>query len=84
MARINTEADFLRALNEHPEWRAAVRAQILGDELLQLPVQFQTFFSTKNSSTTGCRGSSTGRNSSTLVPRRAWIVRKGPWIADPS
>ena len=35
-----------RVLSEHPEWRAAVdtvRAQILGDELLQLPVQFQTF-----------------------------------------
>ena len=43
MATINTEADFLRALTEHPEWRAAVRAQILSEELLQLPVQFQAF-----------------------------------------
>ena len=43
MATINTEADFLRALTEHPEWKAAVRAQILGEELLQLPVQFQAF-----------------------------------------
>ena len=41
MAMINTEADFLRALSEHPEWKASVRAQILGEELLQLPVQFQ-------------------------------------------
>ena len=43
MAMINTEADFLRALREHPEWKASVRAQILGEELLQLPVQFQAF-----------------------------------------
>ena len=43
MVIINTEVDFLRALSEHPEWRAAVRAQILGEELLQLPVQFQVF-----------------------------------------
>lgn len=43
MTMISTEEDFLRALSEHPEWRAAVRAQILGEELLQLPVQFQAF-----------------------------------------
>ena len=43
MVIINTEVDFLRALSEHPEWKAAVRAQILGEELLQLPVQFQVF-----------------------------------------
>ena len=43
MAMINTEGDFLRALSEHPEWKAAVRSQILGEELLQLPVQFQAF-----------------------------------------
>ena len=43
MAMINTEAYFLRALSEHPEWKASVRAQILGEELLQLPVQFQAF-----------------------------------------
>ena len=43
MAMINTEADFLRALSDHPEWKASVRAQILGEELLLLPVQFQAF-----------------------------------------
>ena len=43
MVIINTEVEFLRALSEYPEWRAAVRAQILGAELLQLPVQFQVF-----------------------------------------
>lgn len=43
MTTINTKEDFLRALSENPEWREAVRAQILGDELLQLPVQFQAF-----------------------------------------
>ena len=39
MEIINTEADFLRPPSEHLEWKAAVRAQILGEELLQLPVQ---------------------------------------------
>ena len=43
MTTINTESDFLRALTEHPEWRAAVRAQILGEELLLLPVRFNAF-----------------------------------------
>ena len=45
MATINTQEDFLRALDENPAWRAAVRAQILGDELLQLPVKFDAFAS---------------------------------------
>ena len=43
MITIHTESDFLRALTEHPEWKAAVRAQILGEELLLLPVRFNAF-----------------------------------------
>jgi hypothetical protein len=43
MTTIHTESDFLRALTEHPEWKAAVRAQILGEELLLLPVRFNAF-----------------------------------------
>ena len=43
MTIINSQEDFLRALSENPEWRAAVRAQILGDELMQLPVKFDAF-----------------------------------------
>ena len=43
MTTINNAADILRALSENPEWRAAVRAQIMGEELLQLPAQFQAF-----------------------------------------
>ena len=43
MTTMNSQEDFLRALSENPEWRAAVRAQILGDELLQLPVKFDAF-----------------------------------------
>ena len=43
MATINSQEDFLRVLSENPEWRAAVRAQILGDELLQLPAKFDAF-----------------------------------------
>ena len=29
--------DFLQVLRQHPEWRAAVRQEVLGDELLSLP-----------------------------------------------
>ncbi len=43
MTTINSQEDFLRALSENPEWRAAVRAQILGDELTQLPASFNAF-----------------------------------------
>ena len=43
MTTINSQEDFLRALSENPNWRAAVRAQILDDELLQLPAKFNAF-----------------------------------------
>ena len=43
MTTINSQEDFLRALAENPEWRAAVRAQILGDDVLQLPSRFDAF-----------------------------------------
>ena len=33
----------MRALEENPQWKEAVRALILGEELLQLPVQFIAF-----------------------------------------
>ena len=35
--------DFLRALEENPQWREAVRALILSQELLRLPVQFMAY-----------------------------------------
>ena len=43
MTSINSQDDFLQALADNPQWRAAVRSQILGEELLQLPVRFDTF-----------------------------------------
>ena len=43
MTTINSQEDFLRALAENPQWREAVRAQILGEELLQLPARFDAF-----------------------------------------
>jgi len=43
MTTINSQEDFLRALKDNPEWMAAVRAQILGEELLQLPAKFDAF-----------------------------------------
>ena len=43
MTTINSQDDFLEALRNNPQWRDAVRAQILGEELLQLPVKFDAF-----------------------------------------
>ena len=43
MTSFNSQEDFLRALEENPQWKEAVRALILGEELLQLPVQFMAF-----------------------------------------
>jgi hypothetical protein len=40
---INSLDDFLKALDANPLWREAVRARILGDELLELPVKFEAF-----------------------------------------
>ena len=49
MTIINSQEDFLRALSENPEWRAAVRAQILGDELRELPAHLKAFIENVNS-----------------------------------
>ncbi len=43
MATIDNQEDFLRALSENPQWKEAVRAQILSEELLQLPARFDAF-----------------------------------------
>ena len=48
MVNINTQEDFLRVLRENPEWREAVRAQILGEELLHLPAALQELAETVN------------------------------------
>lgn len=37
MTVIRTTDDLLRALREHPEWKEAVRIEILGEELFPLP-----------------------------------------------
>ena len=47
MTIINTQEDFLRALAENPQWREAVRALILGEEMMRLPVKFDTFVETE-------------------------------------
>ncbi len=40
MTTINSLDDFLLALDSNPSWREAIRARILGEELLQLPARF--------------------------------------------
>ena len=43
MTTISNQDDFLEALRNNPQWRDAVRAQILGEDLMQLPVKFDAF-----------------------------------------
>ena len=43
MTTINTLDDFLQALDDNPTWRDAVRARILGEDVLQLPAKFDAF-----------------------------------------
>ncbi len=48
MTTINSQEDFLRALRENPEWKEAVRALILGEEMLHLPAALQELAETVN------------------------------------
>ena len=43
MTTINNQDDFLEALRNNPQWRDAVRVQILGDDLMELPAKFDAF-----------------------------------------
>ena len=43
MTTINSQDDFLEALRNNPQWRDAVRTQILGEDLMQLPKKFDDF-----------------------------------------
>ena len=45
---MNSQDDFLDALRSNPQWRDAVRAEILGDDLMQLPRQMAQFVDTTN------------------------------------
>ena len=43
MVTISTSEDLLRALRENPEWKEAVRREILTEELINLPARFDRF-----------------------------------------
>ena len=43
MVTIHTTDELLRALRENPEWKEAVRQEILTEELLALPARFDRF-----------------------------------------
>ena len=43
MVTINTPEELLRALRENPEWKEAVRREILTEELMNLPARFEQF-----------------------------------------
>ena len=49
MTTINSLDDFLQALDANPARWEAVRALILGEELLQLPLRFAAFQSRQES-----------------------------------
>ena len=55
MTTINALDDFLQALDDNPSWREAVRARILGEELLQLPVKFNAFVEEQRAFNEGTR-----------------------------
>ena len=43
MTTINDIADFVRIINEQPEWNDTIRGILLGRELLELPQRFAEF-----------------------------------------
>lgn len=43
MVTIHTTDDFLRAMDENPQWKEAVRRAILTEELMNLPARFDEF-----------------------------------------
>ena len=43
MVTIHTSDDILRVLRERPEWKEAVRREILTEELMNLPTRFDRF-----------------------------------------
>ena len=43
MVTISTPDDLLRVLRERPEWKEAVRREILTEELMNLPARFDRF-----------------------------------------
>lgn len=45
---IHDIVDFVRVLQEHPEWLSTVRAIVVGDELLSLPQQLAEFIAATN------------------------------------
>ena len=46
MVTISTPEELLRVLRENPEWKEAVRREILTEELLNLPARFEQFVAT--------------------------------------
>ena len=49
MTAINSLDDFLSALDNNPSWREAIRARVLGEELLQLPARFNALVERRDS-----------------------------------
>ena len=61
-----TRQQFLQALRDHPEWREEVRLQVLGEEIMRLPVAFQAFVVQQEKFNDEMRDSATTSYSSTM------------------
>ncbi|MYC38966.1 MAG: hypothetical protein F4X66_18955 [Chloroflexi bacterium] len=48
MTTINDISDLVRVLEERPDWRAAIRNLLLGEDLLNVPQQLAQFIETTN------------------------------------
>ena len=56
MVTINTPEDLLRVLRERPEWKEAVRREILSEQLMNLPARFDQFVEEQQQFNTETKG----------------------------
>ena len=73
MATINSLDDFLQALDDNPAWRDAVRARILGEDVLQLPAKFDAFVEEQRAFNEGTRAAIAELRAATEEVRAATV-----------
>ena len=73
MTTINTLDDFLKALDDNPTWREAVRARILGEDVLQLPAKFDAFVDEQRAFNEGTRAAIAELRAATEEVRAATV-----------
>lgn len=73
MTTINSLDDFLKALDDNPTWREAVRARILGEDVLQLPAKFDAFVEEQRAFNEGTRAAITELRAATEEVRAVTV-----------